>query len=217
MRNSVLFVAILLISFLIISNCPEVSAEDTSSVKHEVSIFEPVVNESDDKKADEISTLATNIPHDNTMERAADLSSTSEPMVTEISQELYQENVAGLESTPMEKVYQMFTPDEDKHLLYVGRPTCYYCRQLSPELKKLNQLFPVEYYNIDGSDFDDYAKNFLFEIVGIPGTPTLIRLENGKVISAWIGVGSVSDIYSFMFQDLEKNILARNLRDVQSS
>ena len=76
MRNSVLFVAILLISFLIISNCPEVSAEDTSSVKHEVSIFEPVVNESDDKKADEISTLATNIPHDNTMERAADLSST---------------------------------------------------------------------------------------------------------------------------------------------
>lgn len=60
---------------------------------------------------------------------------------------------------------------------------------LSPiftRVEKLNQLTPVEYYNTDGEDFDKNASDFLFGTVGIPGTPTLIRLENGQAISGWL-------------------------------
>lgn len=55
---------------------------------------------------------------------------------------------------------------------------------LSPiftRVEKLNQLTPVEYYNTDGEDFDKNASDFLFGTVGIPGTPTLIRLEMDKL------------------------------------
>lgn len=78
---------------------------------------------------------------------------------------------------------------------------------LSPiftRVEKLNQLTPVEYYNTDGEDFDKNASDFLFGTVGIPGTPTLIRLENGQAISGWVGGGGADDIYRYMFKDLDK-------------
>lgn len=159
------------------TEAPAVSSEEAPNTSKETSVNE---------ESEEVSDVATETP------------------APEITQEQYQENVADLTKVSINDVYQMFTPDENKHLLYVGRPTCYYCRQFSPELKKLNQLTPVEYYNTDGEDFDKNASDFLFGTVGIPGTPTLIRLENGQAISGWVGGGGADDIYRYMFKDLDK-------------
>ena len=208
-----------LTSILFIANFPNVLADETSSIDQKTAIITEDTVGQNNSTVDEIPEITestdsfTQVPavvseeatstnmETPVAEEASDIESEAAP---EVTQEQYQENVENLTKVSINDVYQMFTPDENKHLLYVGRPTCYYCRQFSPELKKLNQLTPVEYYNTDGEDFDKNASDFLFGTVGIPGTPTLIRLENGQAISGWVGGGGADDIYRYMFKDLDK-------------
>lgn len=208
-----------LTSILFIVNFPNVLADETSSIEQKTAIITgdtvgqnnstvdeiPENTESTDSFTEVPAVVSEEAPSTNmetpVAEEASDIEAETAP---EVTQEQYQENVENLTKVSINDVYQMFTPDENKHLLYVGRPTCYYCRQFSPELKKLNQLTPVEYYNTDGEDFDKNASDFLFGTVGIPGTPTLIRLENGQAISGWVGGGGADDIYRYMFKDLDK-------------
>lgn len=67
----------------------------------------------------------------------------------EISLEDYLETVAAFQKIDIGAVRAAFTEDNQEHLLYFGRGTCYYCRQFSPELKKLHQLTggTIEYYD----------------------------------------------------------------------
>ena len=208
-----------LTSILFIANFPNVLADVTSSIDQKTAIITEDTVGQNNSTVDEIPEITestdsfTQVPavvseeatstnmETPVAEEASDIEAEAAP---EVTQEQYQENVENLTKVSINDVYQMFTPDENKHLLYVGRPTCYYCRQFSPELKKLNQLTPVEYYNTDGEDFDKNASDFLFGTVGIPGTPTLIRLENGQAISGWVGGGGADDIYRYMFKDLDK-------------
>ena len=209
----------MLTSILFIANFPNVLADETSSIDQKTAIITedtvgqnnstldeiPEITESTDSFTQVPAVVSEEATSTNmetpVAEEASDIEAEAAP---EVTQEQYQENVENLTKVSINDVYQMFTPDENKHLLYVGRPTCYYCRQFSPELKKLNQLTPVEYYNTDGEDFDKNASDFLFGTVGIPGTPTLIRLENGQAISGWVGGGGADDIYRYMFKDLDK-------------
>lgn len=208
-----------LTSILFIANFPNVLADETSSIDQKTAIITEDTVGQNNSTVDEIPEITestdsfTQVPavvseeatstnmETPVAEEASDIEAEAAP---EVTQEQYQENVENLTKVSINDVYQMFTPDENKHLLYVGRPTCYYCRQFSPELKKLNQLTPVEYYNTDGEDFDKNASDFLFGTVGIPGTQTLIRLENGQAISGWVGGGGADDIYRYMFKDLDK-------------
>lgn len=208
-----------LTSILFIANFPNVLADETSSIDQKTAIITEDTVGQNNSTVDEIPEITestdsfTQVPavvseeatstnmETPVAEEASDIEAEAAP---EVTQEQYQENVENLTKVSINDVYQMFTPDENKHLLYFGRPTCYYCRQFSPELKKLNQLTPVEYYNTDGEDFDKNASDFLFGTVGIPGTPTLIRLENGQAISGWVGGGGADDIYRYMFKDLDK-------------
>ena len=96
----------------------------------------------------------------------------------EISPEEYEANVASFRKVSFRTVHQAFTEDGQEHILYFGRATCYYCRQFSPELKSFNTLINgnLEYYDTDGEAFDATAREFLFETVGIPGTPTILYI-----------------------------------------
>lgn len=208
-----------LTSILFIANFPNVLADETSSIDQKTAIITEDTVGQNNSTVDEIPEITESTDSFTQVPAVVSEKATSTNMETpvaeeasnieaeaapEVTQEQYQENVENLTKVSINDVYQMFTPDENKHLLYVGRPTCYYCRQFSPELKKLNQLTPVEYYNTDGEDFDKNASDFLFGTVGIPGTPTLIRLENGQAISGWVGGGGADDIYRYMFKDLDK-------------
>ena len=89
-----------------------------------------------------------------------------------------------------------------EHTIYFGRKTCSHCRQFSPELKEFNNLIEkkLEYYDLDGKDFDGEAREFLFKKVGIPGTPTILYLKNGHPISGWVGGGATAQqVYDYMY------------------
>ena len=119
-----------------------------------------------------------------------------------VTPEEYEQNVADLKKIDIEAVRQSFTEDQLEHTIYFGRKTCSHCRQFSPELKEFNNLIEkkLEYYDLDGKDFDGEAREFLFKKVGIPGTPTILYLKNGHPISGWVGGGATAQqVYDYMY------------------
>lgn len=114
-----------------------------------------------------------------------------------VSIEEYEENVKDLPRITLDDVQSAFTEDGQDHAIYFGRGTCYYCRQFSPEVKELNKMLDrrLEYYNTDRDDFD---REYVFGEIGIPGTPTILYLENGKLISGWVGGGSAQEVYNYL-------------------
>ena len=143
-------------------------------------------------------------PTEETAETTGSSSTVNEEVsqAVEISLEEYLETVAAFQKIDIGAVREAFTEDNQEHLLYFGRGTCYYCRQFSPELKNLHQLTggKIEYYDTAGYDFDDTAKEFLFKEVGIPGTPTILYIKNGQVLAGWVGGGiSAQELYDYFY------------------
>ena len=119
-----------------------------------------------------------------------------------VTPEEYEQNVAEFKKIDIEAVRQSFTEDQLEHTIYFGRKTCSHCRQFSPELKEFNNLIEkkLEYYDLNGKDFDGEAREFLFKKVGIPGTPTILYLRNGRPISGWVGGGATAQqVYDYMY------------------
>ena len=136
---------------------------------------------------------------------APDLPSTKENVERKpsvVTPEEYEQNVENFKKIDIEAVRQSFTEDQLEHTIYFGRKTCSHCRQFSPELKEFNNLIEkkLEYYDLDGKDFDGEAREFLFKKVGIPGTPTILYLRNGHPISGWVGGGATAQqVYDYMY------------------
>lgn len=121
----------------------------------------------------------------------------------EISIEEYEENVTDFNKISISELHLDFTEDGLEHTIYFGRGTCYYCRQFSPELREFNQLIDgkLEYYDTSGEDFDESAREFVFQTLGIPGTPTILHIKNGQVVSGWVGGGvTAQNLYNFIYQ-----------------
>ena len=107
----------------------------------------------------------------------------------EISVETYEKNLENVIQISYNDVTNMLTEDGGEHILYVGRPSCYYWRQNSPALKDFNTLINGQllYYNTDSDQLDRESRKVLFDKLGIPGTPSVIRLKNGQLISGYLG------------------------------
>lgn len=107
----------------------------------------------------------------------------------EISVETYEKNLENVTQISYSDVTNMLTEDGGDHILNIGRPSCYYCRQNSPVLKDFNALINGQllYYNTDSDHLDRDSRKVLFDKLGIPGTPSVIRLKNGQLVSGYLG------------------------------
>lgn len=122
----------------------------------------------------------------------------------EVSVETYEKNLENLKPVSYSDVTNMLTEDGGDHILYVGRPTCYYCRQNSPVLKDFNTLIDGQllYYNTDSDQLDRESRKILFDKLGIPGTPSVIRLKNGQLVSGYLGSApDAQTIYQAVFKE----------------
>ena len=122
----------------------------------------------------------------------------------EVSVETYEKNIENLKPVSYSDVTIMLTEDGGDHILYVGRPTCYQCRQNSPVLKDFNTLIDGQllYYNTDSDQLDRESRKILFDKLGIPGTPSVIRLKNGQLVSGYLGSApDAQAIYQAVFKE----------------
>lgn len=122
----------------------------------------------------------------------------------EVSVETYEKNLENLKPVSYSDVTNMLTEDGGDHILYVGRPTCYYCRQNSSVLKDFNTLIAGQllYYNTDSDQLDRESRKILFDKLGIPGTPSVIRLKNGQLVSGYLGSApDAQAIYQAVFKE----------------
>ncbi|MFR3189714.1 MAG: thiol reductase thioredoxin, partial [Streptococcus salivarius] len=89
----------------------------------------------------------------------------------EVSVETYEKNLENLKQVSYSDVTNMLTEDGGDHILYVGRPTCYYCRQNSPVLKDFNTLIDGQllYYNTDSDQLDRESRKILFDKLKFQG------------------------------------------------
>lgn len=129
--------------------------------------------------------------------------SDSKNIVSEgVSVEEYEANVANFKAVSMADVYHMFDDSENDYILYIGRPTCHYCRDFSPVLKEFNGLTGSQlyYYNTDRDDFTVAAKEFLTKKVGMFATPTTLYIDKGQLISGWVGSGiTAQNLYNKLY------------------
>ena len=117
-------------------------------------IIEPSndISESQSEKTEEVLSIETADNSSVIMESTIASDTSDEPEEAEVSIPQYEENVADFNHVPMTDVYAMFTEDGKEHVIYVGRPTCYYCRQFSPALKEFNTYKLLTDTKVDGNE-----------------------------------------------------------------
>lgn len=136
----------------------------------------------------------------------------------EVSVEDYENNVKDFHRVKMQEVKDLLAEkNNQEHLMYIGRPTCYYCRQFSPDLKDFNEIVKGKllYFNIDD---EEGAHDYAFKVIGIPGTPTTMRFMNGKLISAWIGGEKTGqELHDFLYSDTANKLVEQVVIKNQSN
>lgn len=178
--------------FMTEASAEEVRSPETGlvTVYNESTPQEPSVSEGQEGSSD--LTLET-VPKETLEESSVQEENPQEPMAEaepeSLSMEAYEENLKDFKRISYQELTRILTPDGQDHLLYIGRPTCYYCRQNSPILRDFNNMTgnQVHYYNTDADQMDREARKALFDKLGIPGTPSVLRLQNGDIVSGYLG------------------------------
>lgn len=150
------------------------------------------VQVSSEKAPEQVSDRVNQMPDikENTLPQSSQTEVIEEGVSSEeISVETYEKNLENVIQISYSDVTNMLTEDGGEHILYVGRPSCYYCRQNSPVVKDFNTLINGQllYYNTDSDQLDRESRKVLFDKLGIPGTPSVIRLKNGQLVSGYLG------------------------------
>ncbi|WP_251717888.1 thioredoxin domain-containing protein [Lactobacillus agrestimuris] len=174
-------------------------------------------NESDDSQSSSDSTandLPSNDKKDDNQKVMEDQEKDSDDESNDeedITIDEYYDNVENMQHVNIAQVKELIgKKDNQEQLLYIGRPTCYYCRQFSPVLKDFNELVKGKLFYFD-IDAEKGAHEYAFKDIGIPGTPTTMRFMNGQIISAWIGgEKTAKELYDFLYSS-ESNKIANSL------
>ena len=118
----------------------------------------------------------------------------------DVTPQEYENNVSEFTRLNMAQVKGLISKRDNKeYLLYIGRPSCYYCREFSLALKEFNQLAgrKLLYFDIDK---EVTAHDYVFNELGIPGTPFFMRIKNGTIIRAWVGGGvKATELFNFIY------------------
>ena len=124
--------------------------------------------------------------------QADSVSESNEQQSSNINSEIetYNDNVKDLKKISFKELKDIYDSGVATYI-YIGRPSCPHCRALSPAIKQVNILkgYKIYYYNTDGNDFNDEARNLIYNIIGIPGVPSVFCLKNQQIVSGWVGDG----------------------------
>lgn len=96
--------------------------------------------------------------------------------------------------------YLALKAGSDVSVIYIARPTCSHCVTQTPRMKYIKYKYGVEInylntdeFNEDGSDYDKLVASDSFFDEGF-GTPTILIVQNDKIIDSVSGESDISDV-----------------------
>ena len=76
-------------------------------------------------------------------------------------------------------------------IIYLSKPTCYYCNLIEPITSSLKEEFNLDYFHINTGDLSNSELLKVLEIIGIDvdtfGTPYIAVVQDGKIVGQHIG------------------------------
>ena len=120
---------------------------------------------------------------------------------TSSENESYALEEAGFNSVTLDEYLQLIK-SEEKNVILIARPTCYYCEQFTPVLKQASEELgvTVNYINTDKFSDDDWTTfNSSLDYLNTEewGTPLTLVVQNGKVIDENNGYVELDTIKEF--------------------
>jgi len=95
------------------------------------------------------------------------------------------------QSTEKLKEIENALNSNEPQIIYISRPTCYYCNLLEPITDSLQEEFELEYFNINTDNFTNSQLSKVLKTIGIKeekfGTPYIAIVQDGKIIGEQIG------------------------------
>lgn len=96
--------------------------------------------------------------------------------------------------------YLALKAGSDVSVIYIARPTCSHCATQTPRMKYIKYKYGVEInylntdeFNEDGTDYDKLVASDSFFDEGF-GTPTILIVQNDKIIDSVSGESDISDV-----------------------
>lgn len=79
----------------------------------------------------------------------------------------------------------------EPQIIYIMKPTCYYCNLVEPITTKLKEKYKLNYYQIDSSKLSTSELRTMLDLLNVDletfGTPYIAIVQNGKVIGEQSG------------------------------
>ena len=114
---------------------------------------------------------------------------------------------SGLHEIGNEEFAEIIASDSEAgYWVYIGRPTCYYCREIKPILEETLQYLeaPMYYFQTARARYTDEDRMLeLLNPLDIDGIPIIVRLVDGRVDDYLIGVHSKGEIVAFIEENSE--------------
>ena len=108
----------------------------------------------------------------------------------------------GLQEIGNEEFSEIVTSESlDGYFVYIGRPTCQYCRIFEPILQETLEDLEITmyYFQTAKARYDDEQTMLaLLAPLNIEGIPIIVYLVNGSVVDYIIGVHTQAEITAFL-------------------
>lgn len=93
-------------------------------------------------------------------------------------------------SEKLDEIRKVMNSKEPK-IIYLAKPTCYYCNLIEPITSSLEEEFDLEYYHINTGELSNLELEKVLKIIGIDlntfGTPYIAVVQEGKIIGEQVG------------------------------
>lgn len=104
--------------------------------------------------------------------------------------------------------YKELRKSKTEQLIYIGRPTCSYCQQLSPVLKEITEMYQVKYHYLNTDELNNTTLTKVLNLLNTDSsTPQLIIVKDDKIVGTQQGYTDREGLFKFLQENgmIDKN------------
>ena len=95
--------------------------------------------------------------------------------------------------------YENLLNSKTEQLIFIGRPTCTYCIQLTPVLEEITSTYNVKYKYMNIDELSESTMNKLLNLFNTDtSTPQLLIVKNGKIVKTQEGYTDREGVFKFL-------------------